>query len=149
MLENLGVSGRLKAVSDWLTTYWTAARAAKVDNLDAAISTRAAAATAVSNVDYTSTRAAKLDLIIGGSVIKSMQSGTFTAVSAGGTNVTLGSAVVVAKSIVLIQNEMTLVISGFVVNVTGVLTTTTNLQLNAGGNATTGANGRWTVLEFA
>lgn len=52
MIENLGISGRLKTVTDWLTTYWTAARAAKVDNLDAAISTRAPAATAIAVADY-------------------------------------------------------------------------------------------------
>jgi hypothetical protein len=59
----LGVPGKLKTISDWLTTYWTAARAAKVDYLDAAISSRAPAATAVSNVDYTPVRATALDSV--------------------------------------------------------------------------------------
>jgi hypothetical protein len=59
----LGVPGKLKTISDWLTTYWTAARAAKIDYLDAAISSRAPAATAVSNVDYTPARAAALDSV--------------------------------------------------------------------------------------
>lgn len=40
---------------------YTSARATKIDNLDAAMTTRAAAATAISSADYTLARAAKLD----------------------------------------------------------------------------------------
>lgn len=40
----LGVPGKLKTISDYLITNWTVTRAAKIDNLDAAITTRAAAA---------------------------------------------------------------------------------------------------------
>lgn len=54
----LGVPGKLKTISDFLTTYWTAARAAKLDYLAANV---AVASTAVSNADLTPTRAAKLD----------------------------------------------------------------------------------------
>jgi hypothetical protein len=57
----LGVPGKLKTISDLLTANWTAARAAKIDYLDATISSRAPASTAVSNVDYTPARAAALD----------------------------------------------------------------------------------------
>jgi len=59
----LGVPGKLKTISDFLTVNWTIARAAKVDNLDAAISTRAPSSTALSTATWTSTRAAKLDTI--------------------------------------------------------------------------------------
>jgi hypothetical protein len=55
---------------------WTAARAAKVDSLDAAVSSRAPASTAVSNADLTLARIKKLDDItpsIGS--IKSVQRG--------------------------------------------------------------------------
>jgi hypothetical protein len=52
-----GIPGRLKTLVDRLT----AGRAAALDNLDAAITSRAAASTAVSNVNYTSGRAALLD----------------------------------------------------------------------------------------
>ena len=44
-----------------LTGRLTSTRATNLDNLDAAVTTRAAAATAVSNADYTSVRAGKLD----------------------------------------------------------------------------------------
>lgn len=43
------------------TADWTPTRAAKLDDLDATISSRAAAATALSTADYSSARAAKLD----------------------------------------------------------------------------------------
>lgn len=51
----------VQADTTTLTGRLTAGRAVNLDNLDAAISTRAAAATAVSNVDYSSARAANLD----------------------------------------------------------------------------------------
>lgn len=57
----LGVPGKLKTISDYLTANWTATRATKVDNLDAAISTRAPASTALTNVMWTDVRAEKLD----------------------------------------------------------------------------------------
>lgn len=57
----LGVPGKLKTISDYLTTNWTATRATKVDNLDAAISTRAPASTALTNATWTDVRAEKLD----------------------------------------------------------------------------------------
>jgi hypothetical protein len=44
-----------------LASDWTSARAAKVDNLDAAVTTRAAAATALSTAQWTNARAALLD----------------------------------------------------------------------------------------
>jgi hypothetical protein len=59
------VPGKLKTLLDRLSD----ARATKIDNLDAAITTRAAAATAVSNVDLTGTRIGYLDkLNISGNV---------------------------------------------------------------------------------
>ena len=59
----LGVPGKLKTVIDHLQTYLSSTRCAKIDNLDAAISTRAAAATALSTATWTSGRASALDLI--------------------------------------------------------------------------------------
>lgn len=55
----LGVPGKLKTLLDRISS----ARAAKLDNLDAAISTRAAASTAVSNADLTAARAGYLDAL--------------------------------------------------------------------------------------
>lgn len=50
-----------KASTALSNTMWTDARAVKLDNLDAATSTRAAASTAISNTTWTDARAAKLD----------------------------------------------------------------------------------------
>lgn len=55
----LGVPGKLKTLLDRISS----ARAAKLDNIDAAISTRAAASTAVSNADLTPARAGYLDAL--------------------------------------------------------------------------------------
>jgi len=52
-----GVPGKLKTLIDRLTS----ARAAKIDNLDAAVTTRAPASTALSNGVWTDARAGKLD----------------------------------------------------------------------------------------
>lgn len=65
-----GVPGKLKTMLDRLT----ATRAANLDKLDANVSTRAAASTALSNAVWTDARAGKLDLI----GIKSIQRGSFT-----------------------------------------------------------------------
>jgi hypothetical protein len=58
-LDKLNITGNVADGNDY-----TAARAAKLDNLDDLISSRAPASTAVSNVDYTAARAAKLDNIL-------------------------------------------------------------------------------------
>lgn len=59
----LGVPGKLKTISDHLTTNLSTTRAAKVDNLDAAISTRAPASTALTNATWTNARAEKIDTL--------------------------------------------------------------------------------------
>lgn len=56
-----GIPGKLKTLLDRLTS----ARAAKLDNLDAAVSTRAAASTALSNAVWTDERAEFLDEVAG------------------------------------------------------------------------------------
>ncbi len=55
------VSSRAPASTALDNTVWTGARAAKVDNLDATISSRAPASTALSNATWTNARAANLD----------------------------------------------------------------------------------------
>jgi hypothetical protein len=146
----LGVPGKLKTISDFLTTNWTAVRAAKVDNLDAAVSSRAAATTALTNVTWTDARAAKLDLIAAsGSVIQSIQTGVYGGdmyQTGAGKNITI-TAVNVAKSIVLLQPSRTLVISGYVENPRGNLTSSTNLNIYVG-TADAQNSVIWTVLEF-
>ena len=54
-----GVPGKLKVLADRLTS----TRAANLDRLDANVSTRAAASTALSNAVWTDARAGKLDLV--------------------------------------------------------------------------------------
>lgn len=54
----LGVPGKLKAIADHLTTYWTSTRAAKLDLLTVP---PAPASTALTNATWTDTRAATLD----------------------------------------------------------------------------------------
>lgn len=91
----LGVPGKLKTISDYLTTYWTSARAGKVDNLDAAISTRASAASL-------SAAAAYLDATVSSrqSSIKAIQRGTI--VISGGS----ASATATITSVVTSKTEL-------------------------------------------
>lgn len=67
-----GVPGKLKTLLDRLT----ATRAANLDKLDADISTRAAASTALSNAVWTNTRAGRLDAsVLVNGAIKSIHTG--------------------------------------------------------------------------
>ncbi len=67
--ENTNAAGtttlfaRLKQIYDYLTGNLSSTRVAKIDNLDATISSRAAASTALSSATWTSARAANLDKI--------------------------------------------------------------------------------------
>lgn len=141
----LGVPGKLTA----LMADYTTARAAKIDNLDAAVTTRAAASTAVSNVDYTAARAAKLDAIIQTTVIQNVQSGVINgAVGTAGGSYASGcyrdvaiSAVVTGKSVVLIWS------GNSAMSYSGQLTSTTNLRIE---NTVAGSQFfvSWQVVEF-
>lgn len=95
----VSVGGRLKKLLDRLTT----TRAANLDKLDANISTRAAASTALSNATWSDARAAYLDIINTGAIsglVKSVQIVTVT--MAGGSSAsTAVTAVDTAKTIVL------------------------------------------------
>ena len=102
----LGVPGKLTNIYSWLTTYWTAARAAKLDLITVA---PAPASTAVSNADYTSARAAKLDFLTAtplSAVINSIQTGSVTLVSTASGTFTI-SAVNTAKTILIPLGCMT------------------------------------------
>lgn len=154
----LGVPGKLKTISDYLTTNWTTARAAKVDNLDAAVTTRAASATALTNAIWTDARAAKLDAAIQTSVIQSVQTGSFNGFNLTGTgedanykDITI-SAVTVAKSIVLMQGSFTSNPGTELYTCLGRLTSTTNLRVSSKSVMDTSSGNvpyvRWTVVEF-
>jgi hypothetical protein len=138
---------KLNSIIGLLTTNWTAARAAKLDYLDAAISSRAPASTAVSNADYTSTRAALLDGIIQTSVIKSIQTGMTSSSTwtAGGSlayyrDFTIAS-VNPAKCLVICQStdDASTACSGYI-------TSPTNLRLER--KTITSSQFRWYVVEF-
>ncbi len=136
----LGVPGKLKTISDWLTTYWTAARAAKLDYLTGNV---ALASTAVSNAYYTSTRAALLDGIIQTSVINSIQTGTTAINTSGGfgytANVTI-TAVNISKSFVFVQGASS--------QAWGYMSSTTNLHLESATSIIFATGQRWWVVEF-
>lgn len=161
-----GVPGKLKTLIDRLT----ATRAANLDKLDANISTRAAASTALSNATWdgtlagnlaalTTTRAARLDAtVLVDGVIKSVQTGyadpaTILPNGAAGQDYwhfNIGiSAVAMNKSIVLFQP---IGLQSTIPLMTARLTSSTNLRISRKGQATPSdfgtAGGQWTVLEF-
>lgn len=139
----LAVPGKLKTISDYLTTNWTTTRAAKIDNLDAAVTTRAPASTALSTATWSGTLAAKLENTIQTSVVASIQNGSHTN-SGGATVDTTITAVDLNKSIIINRSiNSTGSTSGFV---TVSLTSSTNVRtFHAGAASTTLA---WTVLEL-
>ena len=168
----LGVPGKLKTISDYLTGTLYPYITSRTAYLDTTVSSRAAASTALTNATWTDTRAAKLDTVLLTSAIQSVQtgriSGSYTVVGSGSTedcgykDVTITS-VNTAKAIVLLQDV------GF--NQTGVstwrlakmtssarLTSATNLRIAVSGSfaeesaaglgSTDNMSARWIVLEF-
>lgn len=88
---------------------WTSTRAAKLDNLDAAISSRASANTALSTAQWTNTRAGYLDKLnsgvavasLAGKLVKSVQRGVIElAIGVGSGNLTI-NAVDTSKAIIV------------------------------------------------
>lgn len=73
-------AGYLDNLNQFAGSYFTASRGAKLDNLDAAITSRAVATTALSNATWTDTKAAYLDAAISSRMggIKGIQRGTVT-----------------------------------------------------------------------
>lgn len=143
----LGVPSAVKTLLDRLT----ATRAANLDNLNATISSRAAASTAVSNADYTTARAAKLDASIQSSALNSnIQTGYFNLGNANGTgtnpdetwflDVTVSS--VPGKVLIIVQTSER---NGANADVIGRMTSTTNLRLSGVNNF---MRGRWYLVEF-
>lgn len=142
-----GLTGQVKAIKDYLTTNWTTGRAAKVDYLDAAITSRASA------TDYNSTRAAKIDNLDGAvsgrlGSIKAIYTGTIVMTNGGSTTGTATiTAVNTSRAICLLNGVRT----DFADNVsnlaTVVLTNSTTVTAQRGGTngVTTVA---YTVIEF-
>jgi hypothetical protein len=142
----MGLPAKAKAIYDHLTNYLPSTRAAKIDNLDAAISSRAVASTALSNATWTGALAAILGNTIQTTVIASIQTGYVTVPSplAGSGedayygDVTITGVSSTQKCVVLYQDY-----NG---GSTARLTSTTNLRISRQATAT--FRGRWTVIEF-
>lgn len=100
-----GVPGKLATIYTHLTTYLSSTRAAKIDNLDTTISSRAAASTALSNATWTNAKADYLDMPISGVArIKSIQHLNITILYNQTTgDATISPAVNTAKSIIILR----------------------------------------------
>lgn len=165
-----GVPGKLKTITDYLTTHMGSARMGKIDTyLDATTSSRAPASTALSTAVYSSALATILGNTIQTSVIQSIQTGRASGGRSTGTgedcafiNVTIAS-VNTAKCVVLIDgvswNQTGYApYSPATMSYSARLTSATNLRISLQGdenieNAARGQtmqnmSGRWTVIEF-
>lgn len=144
----LGVPGKLKTIIDYLAANLSTVRAAKIDNLDAAISTRAAAATALSSATWTATLASYLDGPISGRLgsIKSIQQGAITIVSGNLTGTATIAGVDPSKSICFFM--------GTQANSTGsafarvALTNSTTVTATRGNSDAWNVLAGYTVVEF-
>lgn len=154
MIDISGASGRLKAIYTYLTSYLSATRCAKIDNLDTTLTSRAPASTAVSSATWTAARAGYLDKLNAGGIpgtVKSIQTG-YLAVIAGvaGTgedayyrDITI-STVVVAKCVVTVGGNH--LASGSTMQTGRVIGTTTLRVSRDSANNT--MYGRWYVTEY-
>lgn len=139
-----GVPGKLKTLIDRLT----ATRAANLDKLDANITTRAAAATALTNAVWTDARAGKLDLI----GIKSIQRGGFNWGAAETTKSVAISSVTPTRAILLLSYSTTTSATnvGEAMRETftaGNIASATSLSFTRGKSGATGLV-EWQVIEF-
>jgi len=140
----LGVPGKLKTLLGRLTS----TRATNLDYLDAAVTSRAAASTALSSATWTSTRAGYIDRLdaaistIPTSPINLIQRGQ-TDPTTTTTDVTI-TAVDMAKTVIHLLTDSGL---GFTSGAAVYLTSTTNLRIivgNAGGTSVVS----WEVVEY-
>lgn len=143
-----GLPGKIKTLLDRLT----ATRAGLLDNLNATISSRAAASTALSNSIWTNTKAGYLDAPISSipsAFVKSVQRGTAT-YGAGENSISITvSAVNMAKSMLLINEKRTTpwgldeyVSGGYLVTSTAILISRPSTS-NSNGNTV-----YWQLVEY-
>lgn len=149
MLDALmGVPGKLKTLLDRLT----ATRAGYLDNLDAAVTTRAAASTALSTATWTSTRAGYLDNLSSAplsTAINRIQSGTIQLTGTMTSGTATITSVDTSKSLV-IWNGVSISTSGTAFADFGVrlaLTSGTTVTATRVGNYG-GPTVAFTVIEF-
>lgn len=149
-----GVPGKLKTMLDRLT----ATRAANLDKLDANITTRAAASTALTNAVWTDARAGKLDLVgvPADPVAAPVLSGSVFSIKGGGSRSTVGTTVLLDVSGPGVLHKLysvarasggTGTISGnVIVEIDG---TTTTLARSQFGNGTDVSNTVWHAGDTA
>lgn len=90
-----GVPGKLATISTHLTSYLSSTRAAKIDNCDTTVSSRAPSSTALSNATWTDAKAGFVDMAISGVArIKSIQH-VYASLSTG-TDYTVGGNIAIA-----------------------------------------------------
>ena len=91
---------------------WTSARAAKMDNLDAAISSRAPASTALSTAQWTNTRAGYLDKLNSGVAVSSLTGKIVKSIQRGTVIIEIGETEATAKISYVDVNKAIVVFSG-------------------------------------
>lgn len=146
----LGVPGKLKTIADYLAANLSTGRTAKIDNLDAAITTRAAATDVTLKATWTDAKAVFVDAAISSRLggIKSIQQ-SFASMGVGvdAVAVTLGAAVNVNKCMLLHQGSQSTSSSISDIMATVVLSSSTQVTVIRGTSGVT-ANINFTVIEF-
>lgn len=146
----LGVPGKLKTIIDHLNANLSPTRAGKIDNLDAAISTRAPSSTALSTANYTAARAGYLDnLAFGISPIKSIQSLEIYLGANQTSNTATITAVNTGKAVLLYRGTRTSGGDLDASNLTATLSNSTTVTATRmAASPSTGAYIAFTIVEF-
>jgi hypothetical protein len=113
----------------------------RLNNLDAAMSSRSPASTALTNATWTDVRAVKLDSI-GASVINSIQRGQVDVIASADVTIT---AVNLTKSAVIVNSNHDALSFSYAVNTTVVFLNSTTLRFQNGGEMCRVA---WEVIEW-
>ena len=157
MLEPLlGLPGRIKILMDRITS----TRASNLDNLNATVSSRAPASTALSSSVWTGTKAGYVDTAISGrasqssvdalpqGIIKSVQRGSFNPPqSSTSANVTI-SSVDLGKSFLVFSFRTDTTVSDFRIVWTGNLTSATNINFQRYVAVVIPNTIEWQVIEY-
>lgn len=142
----------------------TTARAGKIDNLDATISSRAPSSTALSTATWDATKAGRLDAAISSRANVNVQQGTFgaTAMSSGSgedarfVDVTIAAVSSVSKAVPMFVGGATITGDQFQVDggasavyqCSARLTSATNLRISMRNSSTASCSGSWIVVDY-
>lgn len=148
LLENLGNS--LTNLVSSFTSHianWTAARAAKLDNLDTTVSSRAPSNTALSNTVWTNTRAGYLDKLNSGITVSSLSGKIVKRIQRGIANPPSGNSYSATGNITITAVNMNkaIVICSGGETAFARLTSATNIQYCT---YSTSYKMAWEVIEF-